>query len=243
MSEIFATPEARAYWEVEVDNWRRENAEQARKEARQAYFEIAPPPGQFAATLLTDLDERACSLAGRAAAARFVETWEERRKAGDGLTLSGSIGCGKTMVAAAIANEIAWRGFAARFISVTGLQARLKRWEDADKVLTNLKRSHLLVLDDFGQERVTEWSSAQLFDLIDARNQARLPTIVTTNLGPADLRAHYVRALTLGKDQMPADQAGITVDRILSRLRERNASVIHLGDDQRAGGDHPWLTP
>lgn len=199
------------------------------------------PPDQYAELGLGDVDERHCSLAGRRAAEKFVATWHERLEAGHGLTLSGDIGTGKTMVAVAIANTLVKQGATVRFLTVTNMQAKLKRWDDANDIMDDLKRVALLVLDDFGQERVTEWSSAQLFDLLDARYQAKLPTILTTNLGGKGLREHYIRSLTHGKDQMPADQAALTVDRVLSRLRQRNVGIVFSGADQRIGLAIDWL--
>lgn len=217
-------------------------AAQRRGSAVEAYRTKAPPPDQFAGLTIDGVEERAPSLAGLRAATRYLDTWPERLAAGEGLTLVGDIGTGKTMIAAAIANTIAQAGYSARFTTITQLQTMLKRWDEASDTMDDLKRCALLVIDDFGQERVTEWSSAQLFDLLDHRCGARRPTILTTNLGAAGLRAHYIRSLVTGKAAMPDEQAALTVDRVLSRIRQRNIGISFAGPDQRVGAVHAWLT-
>lgn len=210
--------------------------------AIERYHRKAPPPEQYLSLRLDGVDIRDCSLAGRQAATRLLQTWKERREEGQGLTFAGDIGTGKTMVAAATANELANLGYAVRFLTVTALQAKLKDWDNAQDIMADLKSVDLLVLDDFGQERVTEWSSSTLFDLVDSRYQDKRPTILTTNLGAKQMRDHYIRSLTNGRDEMPADQAALTVDRVLSRLKQRNATIVFTGTDQRLGGSHDWLT-
>jgi DNA replication protein DnaC len=199
-------------------------------------------PEALRQVVLADVDARDCAADGRAAAARYVETWPERRSAGHGLMLAGDIGTGKTMLAAAIGHELARRhGVLVAFTTVTEFQTRMRDFDHAPAAMAELKGCDLLILDDFGQEKATEWAASQLFDLIDHRTQAKRPTIFTSNLGAAGMADHYIRCLTNGKDQMPFDQAKITVERILSRIRERNARVTFIGPDQRALVLHDWL--
>lgn len=205
------------------------------------FYDRHRPPAIYRSLTLEDLDGRDCSSAGVKAARRYIETWEERQADGQGLTFSGDIGTGKSLVASVIANEVCGKLGLVLFATVTDFQTRMKQFDTADEAMRDFKRADLVVLDDFGQERATEWAASHLFDLIDSRTKSRLPTIVTTNLGAAALRDHYVRCLTLGKDRMPTDQAETTVDRILSRIRERNAPVLFEGDDQRATASHDWL--
>ena len=225
--------------EKEAREWRERQS--AISDCNRDYHQRGRPPKKYQGARLADVDDRPCSLAGKTAGLAFVGTWNERRPNGDGLILSGDIGTGKTMVAVAIANTIVSMAYSVRFTTVTDLQTKMRDWDAAGEAMRDFKRADCVVIDDLGQERVTEWASSVLFDLIDARYADKLPTIVTTNLGAKQLREHYIRSLTRGKDQMPADQAAITVDRILSRLRERNAHVLFEGPDQRAGTEHPWL--
>ena len=210
---------------------------------QQEYQRRAGPPKRHQGLRLAGIDDRECSLPGKTVGVAYIGSINENLASGKGLTLVGDVGTGKTMVAVAIANEAASLGISARFLTVTDLQGRMRDFPSAPETMRDLKRSGVLVLDDFGQERVSEWAASVLFDLIDSRYQAKLSTIFTTNFGASQLRAHYLRALTCGNDQMPADEAAITVDRILSRIRETNTHVIFAGPDQRAGADHPCPNP
>lgn len=51
----------------------------------------------------------------------------------------------------------------------------------------------MLVLDDLGTERHTEWEAEQLFNIAHARSAARLPSIITSNLDPTGISARYGR--------------------------------------------------
>lgn len=216
---------------------------------RQMYIGIArtfygrsKPPESYAGMGLADIDDRGCSRAGKLAAVRYVATWPERKALGQGIVLSGAVGTGKTMVAAAMAHDLVERAVRVAFLTVTELQRRLKHWDTAESFLETCKECDLLVLDDFGAERVTEWAASNLFDLVDARYQDKRPVILTTNLGGKALSDHYVRSLVNGRDKMDQLQAETTVQRVLSRLKQRNATVIFEGDDQRLlAGEHGWL--
>jgi DNA replication protein DnaC len=63
------------------------------------------------------------------------------------------------------------------------------------KVNQRAVRADLLVLDDLGQERPTEFARETVFEVIAARYDAEAPMIVTSNLGDAQLRDAYGEAL------------------------------------------------
>ena len=103
------------------------------------------------------------------------------------LLLEGGYGCGKTHLAAAIANETVSRGIPTLFITVPDLLDSLRfaynnpettfetRFEDVRNVA-------LLVLDDFGTQNATPWAQEKLFQIINYRYTNKLPTVITTNL-------------------------------------------------------------
>lgn len=105
------------------------------------------------------------------------------------LVLVGPVGSGKTHLAAAVVMAAyARHGEPARFrwTTVAGL---LDRWRpdaepDEGPLPVVCKRAPLLVLDDLGAERATDWTTERLGLLVDYRWSARLPTVVTTNLKP-----------------------------------------------------------
>lgn len=104
------------------------------------------------------------------------------------LILAGGTGAGKTHLAYAIAKVCLDRNQAAMWATVPDLLDRLRAsyGEDTyDATLTALQTVPLLVLDDLGTEHATAWAVEKLFQIINARYNARLPLVATTNL---DLR-------------------------------------------------------
>jgi len=103
------------------------------------------------------------------------------------LVLKGGYGCGKTHLAAAIANACAERGQPALFITVPDLLDHLRATfapsslADYDTRFEEVRRADVLILDDLGTESSTSWAQEKLFQILNYRYNARLPTVVTTN--------------------------------------------------------------
>jgi len=103
------------------------------------------------------------------------------------LLLEGGYGCGKTHLAAAIANDAVNRGTPTLFITVPDLLDSL-RFAYADPETTfeqrfeEIRNASLLILDDFGTHNATSWAQEKLFQIINYRYINKLPTVITTNL-------------------------------------------------------------
>jgi DNA replication protein DnaC len=101
------------------------------------------------------------------------------------LALSGAYGCGKTHLAAAIANERQLRGEPALFVVVPDLLDHLRATYSPnsltsyDKRFDEVRKAPLLVLDDLGTESATQWAMEKLYQLFNYRYNARLPTVIT----------------------------------------------------------------
>lgn len=95
---------------------------------------------------------------------------------------------GKTHLAAAIANHYAQNGDAALFVVVPDLLDHLRATFDPkstitlDKRFNEVKTTPLLVLDDLGTESATSWAKEKLYQLINYRYNAKLPTVITTSM-------------------------------------------------------------
>jgi DNA replication protein DnaC len=103
------------------------------------------------------------------------------------LVLSGPSGCGKTHMAAAIANYRIKKGNPAFFVIVPDLLDHLRATYSPnsdvayDELFERVKNAPLLVLDDLGRQSSTAWAEEKLFQILNHRFNAELPTVVTLN--------------------------------------------------------------
>lgn len=104
------------------------------------------------------------------------------------LVLQGVNGCGKTHLAAAIANHLRREGKSVLFIVVADLLDYLRSTFSPeskvsyDQFFEKIKKAPVLILDDFGEQSATPWAQEKLYQLINYRYNARLATVMTTCL-------------------------------------------------------------
>lgn len=101
--------------------------------------------------------------------------------------LQGKYGCGKTHLAAAVANFAVSLGIQTLFITIPDLLDSLRfSYNDPttpfESRFEEIRTAPLLVLDDFGTQNATQWAQEKLFQIINYRYINRLPLVVTTNL-------------------------------------------------------------
>ncbi len=109
------------------------------------------------------------------------------------LFLTGGYGCGKTHLAAAIANLRIENYHAAIFLVIPDLLDHLRvtfgpnSEVGYDEQFDQVRNSSLLVLDDLGAQSVTPWAQEKLFQILNHRYNGQLPTVLTTNQRLEDL--------------------------------------------------------
>ncbi len=155
-------------------------------------------------------------------AKNYVKYFEEMKKNNIGLFLYGSVGSGKTYISCAIANEIitkyAYRPKMKNFAGILNdLQSGSYNF-DRNKYIEDLTSPILLIIDDFGIERNTEYALENIYNVINARCEKSRPTIITTNLNYKDIQKK---------------QENLMLARIYSRLIEMCQPLIVVSDDRR----------
>lgn len=125
----------------------------------------------------------------------FVKSFDSSR---ENLLLCGSCGLGKTFLSSAIANELIKEGKDVLYVSSNALFPILEDMHfgrdvssEAEYIVKKLGECELLILDDLGSEFVTQFTSAELFRIINNRLIAGRKMIVSTNLNRSMLKNIY----------------------------------------------------
>lgn len=192
---------AKAYWEIyekrmkEIDEQCREIEEKERRRFEverllaNSYLGRRFMDRTFDTFIVNDKNREAYNKA-----LDYAKNFEEYSKQGIGLFFVGPVGTGKTHLAAAIANYlIKEKVIPVKFGNITMLLSEIKATYDEDakmrenEVIYTLSNVALLVIDDLGKEKTTEWTNQILYTIVNNRYENYKPVVVTTNLSIQDL--------------------------------------------------------
>jgi len=125
------------------------------------------------------------------AADRFIREYPQTA----GLVIAGPFGRGKTHLAAGIARTLINSLHRVEFWQAYSLLDSLRIRKERDETQSRYEVEHfvdvpLLVVDDLGKERLTDWGREQIFHTFDQRDVMERPTLVTTNLSIPELEDH-----------------------------------------------------
>lgn len=148
----------------------------------------------------------------------YVKNFTEFKQQGKGLLIYGTVGTGKSYMAACIANALIDEGYSVLMTNFARLTNSLQgTFEGKNEFIDSLQRNTLLIIDDLGAERKSEYMQEQVFNIIDARYRSGLPFIITTNLTAEEIKK-------------PQE---VGYSRIYDRILERCFPVAVTGESRR----------
>lgn len=154
----------------------------------------------------------------RKAMLAYVDGFDDFKRTGKGLLLFGDTSTGKTFAAACVANALIDKGVPVLMTNFSQIINRIQEgFKGRQDYIDSLNGFDLLVIDDLGAERDTEFMNETVYTIIDSRYRAGLPMIITTNLD--------------AKTMMQEKE--ISRKRIYSRILERCHPIEVKGADRR----------
>lgn len=149
---------------------------------------------------------------------KYTEMFPDFLGIGKGLLLYGTVGTGKTYAACEVANELMDKGYYVLVTNFSRLTNTLQgMMKGRQEYLDSLNDYELLVIDDLGAERRSEFMQELVYSIVDGRYRAGLPMIITTNL-------------TIDEMKNPND---IGVSRVYDRILERCHPIEVTGRSKR----------
>lgn len=149
---------------------------------------------------------------------KYAEGFSKYQAEGKGILLYGDVGRGKTYAACCVANYLIDKGIPCMVTNFSRIEKTLFGMKEGkQEYLDSLNKFPLLVVDDLGVERKTDFMGEIVYAVIDSRERANLPMIITTNLTKEEL-------------EKPAD---MTYKRIFSRVFGNCIPIKVEGKDRR----------
>ena len=158
----------------------------------------------------------------------FYDNYKKNEKS-KGLYLYGNFGCGKTYLISALFNELAKKNIKSTIIYFPELLRSLKASfsnteENYEEKFSKVKEANLLLLDDIGAEKLSDWARDEVLGVIlQYRMEENLPTFFTSNLSLKELEEH----LQIGKSSEDKIKARRIIERIKYLTNELEMNSIN----------------
>lgn len=139
---------------------------------------------KFSTYKVTEENKKAFQIA-RNYVCNFKKMMEENQ----GLLFWGNVGTGKSYTAACIGNELMNKSYSVIMTSfVKMLESKTIADNDETAIIEKFTKASLLIIDDLGTERSTDYALEKVYNIIDSRYRTRKPIILTTNLEFAQMK-------------------------------------------------------
>lgn len=112
----------------------------------------------------------------------YISNFDKMLSENQGLLLWGPVGTGKSFAAAVIANELLDRRTSVVMTSFIKILKEVGTFDTDNGKIEKINQSKLLIIDDLGAERGTDYTLERVYDIIDSRYRSNKPIILTTNL-------------------------------------------------------------
>lgn len=120
-------------------------------------------------------------------ARKYVENFSDMRQKNQGLLFYGPVGTGKSYTAACIANALLNQSISVIMTSFVKILQDIQHNDDEAQYIAILNSATLLIIDDLGAERNTDYALEKVYNVIDSRIRINKPMILTTNLDLSEM--------------------------------------------------------
>lgn len=116
--------------------------------------------------------------------ANYCKNFESILQYNQGMLFYGSVGTGKSYLAACIANELIDLGYSAYMTTISAIERETSAYmrDERANYINSLRNYSLLIIDDLGVERQTEYMQELTYEVINSRYVSKKPLIITTNI-------------------------------------------------------------
>ena len=159
---------------------------------------------------------------------KYASTFDLEKLKGKGIFFYGNYCVGKTHLACSIANVLIHNNISVIFGSFIKLMSNIKdtyntvTTDNEKHIIDSYTNCDLLIIDDLGKERLSEWNLEKLYYIINERYENNKPIVITSNFSYKELTSR----LSLNKNISTAES-------LISRINEM-CIILHIkGEDYR----------
>lgn len=149
---------------------------------------------------------------------KYADNWKDVCRENIGMLMWGDVGTGKTFAASCIANQLLENEVP---VLMTSFPKILNTGFDKEQIIEQMNKYDLVIIDDLGTERQSDYALETVFYVIDERYKANKPLIVTTNLD-----------IDVIRDESKGN--GLKQARIYDRILEMCQPIHFQGSSRRA---------